>query len=110
MDDDRTPFRRKRDSELRESLEKYTQYLEGRTTQLDARTRRYIICKAMHWDYYTYQVQPDEFLVDVWAMLNLDVRKERRSTSSEVGYAPQQDRSRTPTIRRAPKTGVRRYK
>ena len=43
----------------------YRQALEGKSVALPERTKRYLICKIMHWDWWIYYEQPPEFLADI---------------------------------------------
>ena len=93
---------------MKEVVEGYIQYLQDRPVELDARVRRYLICKAFHWDYYTYQSQPDKFIIDVWAMLSIDLRKEKQLQQASVRQNSEPQVRRGPQIRRAPRTRISR--
>lgn len=35
--------------------------------ELPPETIRYLVCKTMGWDYFTYRAQPASFVEEVWA-------------------------------------------
>ena len=39
---------------------------------------RYLICKDMHWDYYTYESQPAFFIEEVLTIMNLEGQKSKK--------------------------------
>lgn len=41
---------------------------------------RYVICKEMGWDYYTYQAQPPFFIEEVLLVMNQEAQFNKRES------------------------------
>lgn len=75
------------------SVLEYRQSLEGKAVDLPEQTIRYIICKTMHWDWWTYYEQPPEFLNDILEHLTVEaiVTKNNAKTPPGKGNTVSQD-------------------
>ena len=43
---------------------------------------RYVVCKEMGWDYYTFMAQPPFFIEEVLIIMNQQSQKEQKEISS----------------------------
>ena len=57
---------------------------------------RYVICKEMGWDYYTFQAQPAYFIEEIMIIMNQEAQKENKDASE----ARRKSKIRTPSFSR----------
>jgi len=53
---------------------------EGKQVSLDPETVRYMVCRHMGWDYWTYRRQPVSFLDEVIEHMKIDMQNPKGQT------------------------------